>query len=386
MIVSIIRWVKGNVTFVAKGKFPERFINLMNINGIRYWNSSPCNGGFQGTMQIFDYLSIRKLAKKSNVRLKIVKKSGLPFLVNKYKKRKGIAVGFAISVILLIFLSQFVWSVNIEGCKNLSEQEIKPILKECGLYVGAYKKGIDAGFVERNTLLKIKDVKWITVNMLNNVAKVEIKEKAKKPKINKKYPCNIKATCDGVITKATVLNGTGQVKVGSGVVKNQVLINSVMTNGAEKIKYVHSQGEILADVKYSKIFSVDNEKNYEVLSENTNKINGNFLWFEFPLVFSSSINEMKIPIFTSYKLKVNNIELPIGYRKEKTYYIKEISKKENKKSLKNKLALYELFNESNSVIKKRKISYIKNDNGMKLKVSYIVNKSIGKKQKIDVKP
>jgi len=387
MVIKFLRWLKGYVIFTATGKFPERFINLMNVNGIGYWNSKPCKGGFTGTMILSDYLSIRRLAHRAKVRLKVQKRVGYPFWVKKYKNRKGLLAGAVASVLLLTLLSRFVWVVDIQGEAKLSPSEIYPILQSNGLYVGARKSSVDVQKIERNTLLQLSDLRWMSVNLLNNVATVEIEEKEKKPPINKTYPCNIRASCDGVITKASVTNGTSQVKVGTAVTRNQVLVNSVMTDGLDYVKYVHSQAEIMADVQYEKEFSISKNEKYIIPIENyTEKSKADFLWFTFPLKLTSSLKGERASIFNTYNLVINNVQLPVGIEKERNYYyIKELKERNNKKILDNKRALYEIFNENKSDIKSRTINFSEKDNKLIMKVSYKVNKDIASKQKIQVK-
>ncbi len=388
MLLNIIRWIKGYVDFGVTGKFPERFINLMNINGIGYWDSMPVENGFTAKMLAKDYSNIRSLAKSAGVKIRIKSKKGMPIYINKYKNRKGIPVGVVLSVLIIILLNQFVWVVDINGNEKLSRHEIEPILKKYGLSVGVVKKTVDLKNIEQSVLLEIPDLRWISVNMLNNVATVEVKEKENKPKIMKNYPCNIKAICDGVITKTNIKNGTNQVKVGSAVAENQVLVNSVMTYGEGKIKYVHSDAEIFADVMYEKSFSQNiNKKYFYPVNETTRKTNLNFLWFVFPWEVSSSYSTYKINEYNTYRLKINDVELPIGYMRENSYYFEENKHNRNEKEiLKTELALYELFNENSSDIKERKLHFTTKQNKINLKASYIVNKDIAQKQKIDIKP
>ena len=53
-----------------------------------------------------------------------------------------------------------------------------------------------------------------------------------------------------------------------------------------------------------------------------------------------------------------------------------------KEILNNQLALYEIFNESESLIKSRKIKISEYKNTTKMTVFYLVNKDIAEKQKI----
>ena len=68
----------------------------------------------------------------------------MPFIFNKYKKRKIFAVGLAIVIISVIALSKFVWNVEIVGNeKKINVEEIMIIANENGLKVGELKNKID---------------------------------------------------------------------------------------------------------------------------------------------------------------------------------------------------------------------------------------------------
>ena len=279
MLVKIIRWLKGYVKFTGIGKFPERFINLLNINGILYWDLLPVQNGVTGVMPIYNYLRIRKFAKKSSIKLKINKKIGLPFFVNKHKNRKGILLGALCGLLIMCFLSNFVWVVDIKDVNSLSAIDVKNSVEECGLKIGAHKKSLDFSKIEREVILKNPQIGWIAINCLNNVATVEIREKAPKPKIEKTdFPCNLKASTDGIVTKTIVSNGDCKVKAGSAVAKNQILVSCVINQGEDKVYYVHSKGEIYADVTETKEFTVSKTREKIILDKNyKTKSNAYFL-------------------------------------------------------------------------------------------------------------
>lgn len=67
----------------------------------------------------------------------------MPFIFNKYKKRKIFAVGLAIVIISVIALSKFVWNVEIVGNEKINVEEIMIIANENGLKVGELKNKID---------------------------------------------------------------------------------------------------------------------------------------------------------------------------------------------------------------------------------------------------
>ena len=45
MLLGLLRYAKGYVFLEARGKFPERFINLTAQRGIPFWDVHPVKGG-----------------------------------------------------------------------------------------------------------------------------------------------------------------------------------------------------------------------------------------------------------------------------------------------------------------------------------------------------
>ena len=121
MLVRLIRFFRGYVDFTARGMFPERFLNISARNGINLWNNHPIQDGLRGSMTVSDYRHIRKTAHKAKVTLKIEQKHGLPFFINKYKSRIGRPIGAAAGFVLIMLLSNFIWSISITGTQTISD-------------------------------------------------------------------------------------------------------------------------------------------------------------------------------------------------------------------------------------------------------------------------
>lgn len=125
MLLGFIRYFRGSVGFKVTGKAPERFLNISAQRGINIWGARPVEKGIEGSMSVSDYRKIRPIAKKSGVRSKITVKRGLPFIAARFKPRIGIPIGAALGVALLIFLSNFIWTIDIIGEKQVSETALK---------------------------------------------------------------------------------------------------------------------------------------------------------------------------------------------------------------------------------------------------------------------
>lgn len=84
-------------------------------------------------------------------------------------------------------------------------------------------------------------------------ARVEIVEASKKPDIIEPEDyCNIVSDKDALIVKITAKNGTQVAQVGDVVKKDSILIGGWIEGKYTGTRYVHSEGEILAKVWYSK--------------------------------------------------------------------------------------------------------------------------------------
>lgn len=84
-------------------------------------------------------------------------------------------------------------------------------------------------------------------------AKIEVVEADKKPEIiDPEDYCSIVSDKEGVIVKITAKNGTQIANVGDIVKKGSLLIGGWIEGKYTGTRYVHSEGEILAKVWYSK--------------------------------------------------------------------------------------------------------------------------------------
>ena len=390
MVLKIIRWLRGYIVFSISGTFPERFLNLINKRGIRHWDFIPDKNGYTGKMFLSDYLRIRPTARSSSVRLKSTKRMGFPFFVKKYKRRKGLLFGAVAAILILTVMSQYVWDIKVVGAEGLSTSELYSAFDECGFKVGMLKSGLNVKSVERQVELKVPQVRWMAVNMINNVATVEIKQLKERPKMNiKTYPCNIKASEDGVITDIIVNRGTCEVKRGSAVAKNQMLVNSVVAIGEDKNEYVHSEAKIMADVRNKYSFKIPKKKNKIIPNKNyIEKSNLQFLFLSLPYDISPSLNGTEVGNTFTEKLRINDTSLPLGRTLRRFYYfdMKEETLKadEAEKILRTRMALHECFCEGKNTVKQRKTKLSQTGDGFVLNVDYILNKNIAKKQKLKI--
>ncbi len=375
--------------FVVNGKFPERFINIVTKAGLSIWDTENKNGKLHASMFVRDYKNIRPYAKRSRVVLKIEKKSGLPFFVRRYKARVGVLVGAFVFVLIAIFMSNFIWTIDIVGLQTVSEAQLMSTLKENGLYIGTYKPKSSFKTIARDTMLDIPDIGWMSINVVNSHASVELKEKAKSPKVDDyRKPANVKAKRDGLIISMNTLQGESLFESGSAVVKDQLLVSAVVEDMLGGVTLVRANAEIIAQTEREKTFSV--LKNQETLSfcEPVYRKELSVFSLSVPFAFSFADEKNSVVSFKTESAELFDSTLPLSVT---TKTIREavktqttLTEKQAKEKLLKYCALFESFELSNCVVKEREYNFYQTETEYLLDISFVCEEDIAYQQDINI--
>lgn len=387
----LIFYILGYLNIEVEGIFVERFINICKSKNIFLWNVKMKKGVLlYANIGINDYKHIRTIAKKTGTRIRIKKKCGIPFILNKYKKRKIFTGILAIAIILIGVMANFVWNIEITGNENISKEEILVALEEEGLKTGVYKGNLDTNIVIQNIRLKRDDIAWIGITIKGTNAEVEIKESTKAPNIIPQDEfCNIIADKECMITKINAQNGTVAVAVGDIVKVGDVLVNGYLEGKYTGIRYVHAIADIEAKVWYSKKEKIyltqqvptetgNTEEKYSLIINNF-KINfyktlSNFQNYD-------TINESKrLKLFSNFYLPIEIVKtINKEYVIEDVTYTQqeliEVSKQRIEEELKSQIQ-----NQENIV--NEQVNTYENDGYIEIEVIYEVLETIGVEDKI----
>ena len=245
--------------------------------------------------------------------IKIIKKKGLPFLFNRYRKRKIFAISLLLVLVSLVVLSGFIWNIEITGNETISSEEILNIVKDEGLETGKLKRKIDFKKIVEKIRLNRSDISWVGIKISGTNAVIEIVEADKAPNvINKDDYCNIVANKDAMIVSANAQNGTLQVKEGDVVKQGSVLIAGWLEGKYTGVRYVHATGQVMAKVWYSKkekVYYKQNERKQTGNVEKKYSINIK----NFAINFYKKLSKFEIydTINTEKKLRISsNFYLP----------------------------------------------------------------------------
>lgn len=383
--------ITGYVSIEVEGYYIEKFINICRNNGI-YLECLKREKTtiIHANIPVKEFKRVAKIAKSNKCKVKIKEKKGLPFFLNKYRKRKIFVISLVIMLLSLVALSKFIWNIEITGNVNISNSEILEIVKSEGLEIGKLKNKVDAKKIVEKIRLQRSDVSWVGIKISGTNAVIEIVEADKAPEvIDKDEYCNIVAKKDAMIINANAQNGTLQVKEGDVVKAGSVLIAGWLEGKYTGTRYVHATGEVTAKVWYSekeKIYYKQKVKNKTGNSEKKYSININ----NFAINFYKRLSKFEIydTISAEKKLKVSsNFYLPFELIVKENYELIEEEKIYTKEEAK-EIGVNKLSEKLNSQIENTEdivnkyINTNESEEYIEVEVIYEVLENIGTEEKI----
>lgn len=392
MFIKIIfNYIIGYVRIAIEGYYIERFINICRSNKITIWKLKRNKDvKLELNIAIKDVKRIAKIAKQTQCKFKIVNKKGLPFLFNKYKKRK-IFFGFLIvSIIALFAFSNFIWNIEIVDEDGQNLENISQSITNAGLTIGKLKSKINSKEIINKVRLERDDIAWMGIQIKGTNAIVKFVKSTQKPDIvDEEDYCNIVSDKQGIITKISAQNGTIAANVGDIVNVGTELINGWMEGKYTGIRYVHAKGEIEAKVWYTeKVFFPYNTTERIETGNCENKYKIKFNNFEINLskrlskfeIYDTIDTENKFKIFSDFYLPISlvktiNKEVIEEHKEYKQEEIKEIGIKQIQDSLDTKIK------DKEKIVNKIINTYEK-ENGIELQITYEVLENIGINEKI----
>ena len=384
-------YISGYLRISTEGYYIERFINICRKENIPVWNiKKEKDIRLTFSIKIKDFKKICKIAKTTKCKLKIKKKKGFPFILNRYRKRKIFAIFLIIVIILIGMSSNYVWNIEVieENGNNL--ENIMQNLNQSGLVVGKRKAEINTKEVINKVRLERNDIAWMGIELKGTNAIVKVVKSDEKPDIiDENEYCSIVADKAGIITKISAQDGTANVKVGDTINEGETLINGWVEGKYTGIRYVHAKGEIQAKVWHTKHKFIEyNTTEKRETGNQEEKYAIKFNNFKINLGKGVSKFEIYDTIETENKFKIfSDFYLPISIVKTTNKEIENVQKKYNKEEAK-MLGIKELEEELNNEIENKdnivnkNINTYENENGLDVYVTYEVLENIGTNEKI----
>lgn len=386
-MVTAIRQLRGWVSFSLEGAEIGRVLSDAAHSELMVWRVAKRGGVVQGRCYAREYHRLARLARKRHCRTRVVKRHGAPFVLNRYRWRWGVVAGAVIVVAASLILSNFVWSVEVNGNVNVTTKEILQVAKENGLTEGALKAGIDYNDIEYQLKKQFNKFAWISINENGTHITIEVSELNPKPDILKfTDPCDVVAKYDGVIQSVEPYRGKAVVKPNDFVRKGSILVSGVVEDAFEKTHYYHATAEVIAQVEHTLTLEQPFDASVTIKTGEVQKRNYLTIFgLRIPLFIGGVEGEYDTSDSYSW-LSLFGKELPFGIT-ERTFIMKQtdhltLDEAGAKRLLTEQVQQKEAEEFADCKILAREYNFTTTETGVTLSADYTVEQDIAEQQQI----
>ncbi len=250
----ILSFFTGYVEITIRGAQLEKLINFLTGSGFYLWDvKKVASEVMVAKIRNHGFLKIRPFVKKSGALVKIRHRRGWPSLKRKIMLRKVFWLSAAVTLGLLLYLSNLTIFIKIDGFGGVEREELIKTLKNVGLKPGKATRALsrEKRRIERDAIIRTPEAVWLGINFKGVVAEVKVVKRKNPPLPNK--GCDLVAERDGLITKVAVIRGQPVVNEGDTVARGDLLISGRLSHtdpetGAITIENIPASGIVEARV------------------------------------------------------------------------------------------------------------------------------------------
>ncbi len=212
--------ITGSAKVRITGRRPEAALNELSGDRLAFWGVRK-NSDREILISITgkDLKKAEAACLRASCVMTVLSKKGLPYFLMRFKKRYVLYFAPLLSVLLALYLSFFIWEIEITGNETITEGEILTALEQAGVHIGTFGPGIDQEMIRSEVIARIGKISWMTVNVYGCRAEVIVRERIDKPEIViESEPSEVRADKAGLITQMNVYAGKPLVKPGDTVI------------------------------------------------------------------------------------------------------------------------------------------------------------------------
>ena len=283
MIFSIMNFLTGYCCVTLSGNGQERFLNICVSKRLLIWRLRRKDNHCCFLVSRAGYEELEEIAAKTGCSYRCEYKKGLPFLFNRYRKRKCFVAALLFCMAAMYVMSLFIWQIDTIGCYSHSREELLDYLRENGIKSGMRISRLSCSTLEEKIREDFSDIAWVSCERKGTLLTVSVKETldTAKAEENQREPCNLIASKNGTIESIIVRSGTANVKKGDKVKPGDVLISGVVelhddSGQLTETAQVAASGDIYAVTKlkyedefpllyYEKEYTGNEKRQYQLL-------------------------------------------------------------------------------------------------------------------------
>lgn len=248
----------GGVRVELLGPDQERFLNIAAQREFSIYQISSRNGNLTFWTRPDDLKAMKQIMKKTGVKVKIIGRYGLPFLLHRNRKRKLLVAGAAAFFLIIYGMTFYIWDISFEGNHKFTDETLLHYMETIQIVYGMKKKEISCEKLEGELRNRFSEITWVSAEIKGTRLIVRVKENevltAPLPKNTE--PCDLAAGKDGKIVRTVVRSGQVQVKAGEVVEEGTLLVDGTIPiyDDSETLvnsHEVHADGEIYAETVHT---------------------------------------------------------------------------------------------------------------------------------------
>ena len=254
MFTSLFRYIQGYLKIRVTGYSPERFLNLCKNKKIDVWGLEARHNAYDMYIRVNGFRKLKPILKKTQTRVTIEGRYGLPFFFHKYRKRKLFFTGTILCMILIYSFTFFVWDIHLEGNISITDDVLLEYLETQNISHGMAKVKVDCEQIAKDIRKNFNDIIWVSASMQGTRLFIHVKENTDTFEMTeeKEEPSDIVADKDGVIKSIVTRNGVPQVVAGDEIQTGNILVSGtvdVLNDAKEVIAYrnVTSDADIVIE-------------------------------------------------------------------------------------------------------------------------------------------
>jgi similar to stage IV sporulation protein len=273
----LFSFFRGHVRVGVAGFAMERFMNMVAFHGVYIWDIVRTGYGCEFSVSIKGFRMLRRAARKTGSKVRIVAKHGLPFTIFKYRRRKVLAFGSLVFLLGLFVLSGFLWRVDIEieNADNppAMQLRIQEFLDSSGIHPGVWRRSIDEDALSQQLISHFPDIAYANVHVRGTHGTVHIVAGVPHAVPSPAAPAHVFSVTDGVITDISTAAGAPLVRIGDVVRAGDMLVSGILQLDPEApdspLVYVAAAAEIWARRYHEFEFSVPLSYEHKVFTGET---------------------------------------------------------------------------------------------------------------------
>ncbi len=280
---------------------------------------------YKDRLEFFTDLQSRMLCHKTlkdyNIEYKELSQKGFLVFFARNIKRAGLVVGLFVASVMLFVYSNCIFTLNIEGHKEVEREVIKEVASKHISPPAAFKR-VNLKKL-REDIIQIEGVSNASVERGGTTINITVLEELPMPDIEniKDEYEDVVSKYDSVVTRIVVTGGTPLVKKGQAVQKGQKLIGAYILADEDTTVYTKADGQVYGKVWLTKSKVITPQK---LVYKKTGKT---YTEYNIP-IFNWVKKKKKVP-FSHYELKTEKVLLGGGLNieVEKTTYYETILQK-----------------------------------------------------------